>query len=220
MSASRTRSSTDRSTPLAIPTLAVTEITRPSIPNGDRRTSASRSASALAGIDRRSGVDEDHELVAAEPAQQVLAPDGVGHTAGDGDEQLVAGRVPHAVVEGLEVVEVDEQHAHRHAVPVRDREEPFGAVDEQGAVREPGERIVEGLLEQSVSSWRRSVTSRPFTMMPAMWGSWRQLVETISRMRTSCWAETNLMVSVIVAPGSRSSSTNRLVTRPVVGVKE
>ena len=62
---------------------------------------------------------------------------------GDGDEQVVADRVAERVVDGLEVVDVDEQHGDRR---LGQRERLLDAVDEQRAVREAGERVVVGLV--------------------------------------------------------------------------
>ena len=60
---------------------------------------------------------------------------------------LVAGRVAEAVVDGLEVVEVEEQGRDR-AGPDRGRERRLGGLDEPAAVGQPGQRVVERLVAQ------------------------------------------------------------------------
>ena len=55
----------------------------------------------------------DRELVAAQPGDDVLRAHGMPQPAGDGDEQRVADGVAERVVDDLEVVDVDEQHAER-----------------------------------------------------------------------------------------------------------
>ena len=68
----------------------------------------------LPGLRRR---DEDEELLAAPAHDHVGLAQRLAQPLGDGDEDRVAGRVPVAVVDLLEVVEVDqEQRLDRLAV--------------------------------------------------------------------------------------------------------
>ena len=62
---------------------------------------------------------------------------------GDGAQQLVAGAVAEAVVDPLEVVEVDEQHRHLGAPPAQ---RVLETVEEQRAVGQPGEGVAERLV--------------------------------------------------------------------------
>ena len=55
---------------------------------------------------------DQRELVPAEPGQGVAAADHAAEPAGDAAQQRVAGRVAEAVVDALEVVEVEQQHRH------------------------------------------------------------------------------------------------------------
>ena len=55
-------------------------------------------------------VEQDGELVAAEARGQVAGAQHPAQAAGEGDEQLVADLVAEAVVDPLEVVEVEEEH--------------------------------------------------------------------------------------------------------------
>ena len=50
------------------------------------------------------------------------------------------------VVDLLEAVEIHHQHGARLAGPVRGRDRLVHAVTEQGAVRQPGESVVERLV--------------------------------------------------------------------------
>ena len=59
--------------------------------------------------------DEDGELVAAEPADEVLVPDGGAQPGRDLDQQVVPRLVPGDVVDRLEPVEVQQQQAGRLA---------------------------------------------------------------------------------------------------------
>ncbi len=52
-------------------------------------------------------VEQDRELVAAEPCDDVAVPDGGEQSGGDHPEQLVADLMAEQVVDGLEVVEVE-----------------------------------------------------------------------------------------------------------------
>ena len=91
----------------------------------------------------RDGRLDDGELVAAHARDRVrLAqqrPQPVGHDL----EQLVAGRMAQAVVDGLEVVEIEQVHGHDLAAPHAPQRilEPFV---EQHAVGQAGQRVVQG----------------------------------------------------------------------------
>ena len=100
----------------------------------------------LGGV--RGALDEDRELVAAEPRRDVVGAQGGGEASGDGDQQLVARSVPHRVVDELEVVEVDQEDPHDPAVV--GRECTLHPVAEQDPVREPGERVVVGPVGELV----------------------------------------------------------------------
>ena len=66
--------------------------------------------------------DQDGELVAAEPADQVAVPDRGAQPRGDLDQQVVARLVAGDVVDRLEAVEVEQQQAGRRAArPPRGR---------------------------------------------------------------------------------------------------
>ena len=68
------------------------------------------------------------------------------HALGDLEQHPVADRVAEAVVDGLEVVEIDEQHSHPDVLAERPRDRVADALEEQRAVREMGDRVVEGLV--------------------------------------------------------------------------
>ena len=95
-------------------------------------------------------VEQDGELVAAE------ARDGVGRAhrclepARDLLQDGVAGRVAEAVVDRLEVVEVDEHDADRRAASDRAHERVLDAVGEQRAVGEVRDGVVERLVRELV----------------------------------------------------------------------
>ena len=119
-----------------MPTLA--RIATSAVPSGNGRSSASstRPASAIASPSLVEVLGEDHELVTAETRDGVAVAHQLGEALGDGQQQAVADVVSEVVVDGLELVEVDEQHRH-HAVaamPVQSRERLAGAVHQQQAV--------------------------------------------------------------------------------------
>ncbi len=95
---------------------------------------------------------EDGELVATHPGHGVLAADRLHQAVAHLLDQLVAGGMAEGVVDRLEVVDVDEEHAHRLAHPPRAHELLLHAVLEQPPVGEPGQGVVPGhvrdLLEQ------------------------------------------------------------------------
>jgi len=89
-------------------------------------------------------LQQDGELVAAQARGGVraaqAAPDALGH----GHQQRVAGRMAERVVDRLEAVQVDEQHRHLGAAARQGVPEP---VDEQRAVGQPRERVVQRLVD-------------------------------------------------------------------------
>ena len=104
---------------------------------------ASRSGSALAPV---GALDQDRELVAAQPRHRVRGPGAGEEPLRRRDEQPVALGVAQAVVHRLEVVEVEEQHRDRVPAAAGQRQRVAHPVPEQRAVGEPGERIVERLV--------------------------------------------------------------------------
>ena len=95
-------------------------------------------------------VEQDRELVAAEPAGRVLGADRGEQALGDHRQDRVRLDVAERVVDGLEVVEVDEQDGRAPGVPPPPAEGVLEAIDEQGPVRQVGQRIVEGQRGQRV----------------------------------------------------------------------
>src|SRR5215210_7081254 len=87
-------------------------------------------------------VQEQRELVAAEAGGRVALPEAAAQPLRDGPEQLVAGVVAVAVVDGLELVDVEQQHAHAGVPAVERVLEP---VVEERAIRELSEGVVERL---------------------------------------------------------------------------
>ena len=87
------------------------------------------------------------ELVTAEAPDRVVLAHGFPEPVSDGDQQLVSGRVAEVVVDVLEAVHVDEQRPGDDAVLWRGAlDQPFGPVEHEGSVGEPGEGVVERLV--------------------------------------------------------------------------
>ena len=91
-------------------------------------------------------VDEHDELVAAEACQQVADAHHRAEAAGDVLEQLVADAVAEAVVDHLEVVEVEEQHGD--LADAGAGEQLVEARDDRRTVGELGELVVRGCVGQ------------------------------------------------------------------------
>ena len=90
-------------------------------------------------------LDQHGELVAAEPAHRVLRPQTGAEPVGHRHQHLVAGRVPEAVVDRLEVVHVHEEHGDAFGAAAA-LQAVLDAVGEQSAVGEAGQRIMECLV--------------------------------------------------------------------------
>ncbi len=91
-------------------------------------------------------VQERHELVAAEACQQRRRARMRAKPLGHRDQQGIADGVPAAVVDGLEVIEVDERDGAQ--VALRRRERGLQPRGEQAPVRQPGQRVVAGGVPQ------------------------------------------------------------------------
>jgi hypothetical protein len=99
------------------------------------------------GESRAVALDQDRELVAPQARDHVRLAQAARETVRHPDQQLIAGRVPVAVVDLLELVEVEEEHRHL----IASRATPQGPLDlivEQRAIGEAGEAVVEGLMRQ------------------------------------------------------------------------
>jgi hypothetical protein len=90
--------------------------------------------------------DEDGELVAAESGGGVAGSQVAGEALADFGEERVAGGVAQPVVDGFEVVEVDEQYGGELVAAGEAAQGVFDAVEEQRAVGQAGEGVVEGLV--------------------------------------------------------------------------
>ena len=123
-----------------MPMLAVTYSSAPSTISGWAISARRRSAISTGDIGGADVAQHDDELVAAEAAQHVaVAHDGaqpLAHAA----QQLVADTVAEAVVDHLEVVEVDEHHGHRAGLA--GLQEPGELIEEAEAVRQAGQLVV------------------------------------------------------------------------------
>ena len=93
-------------------------------------------------------LEQDRELVAGQAAGGVARADRVRQAARHLDEEAVAGAVAEGVVDVLEVVEVDQQDRRHRPAAAAPRERVGDAVGEEGAVGEPGQRVVERLVAE------------------------------------------------------------------------
>jgi len=99
------------------------------------------------GLDAAPVVLEQHrELVAPEARRGVGCARAGGEPLGHGAQELVAGGVADAVVDGLEAIQVDEQHAQLGRTAGRHVQRVLQAVQEERAVGQPGEGVAKGLL--------------------------------------------------------------------------
>jgi hypothetical protein len=105
---------------------------------------------ALGGLDRFVAMldvlQQQRELVTAEAGRRVTGADARGQALADLDQHLVAGGVAEAVVDDLEVVEVQEDHGHAAVLAPAASERMAYALDEQRAVGQARDRVVERLV--------------------------------------------------------------------------
>jgi hypothetical protein len=115
-------------------------------------------------------LDDDHELVAAEPREEVGVAQRAAERRADGLQELVADPVAERVVHVLEAVEVDEQHADAAAAALRVRDRLREALVQQHPVGSPVSASRVAMCCSRSSAWMRSETSctneRIETMLP------------------------------------------------------
>ncbi len=83
---------------------------------------------------RRDVLLEHDELVAAEAGDEILGPQHLAQTIGDGAQQLVAAGVTERVVDLLELIEVDEEQRGEPLGVMRIRQQPLDLVVEADPV--------------------------------------------------------------------------------------
>src|SRR3954471_4145267 len=144
----------------AIPMEAPTNSSRPSSSNGAVRLCWTRSAIIVASCGSHTSSSSSvnsspprRATVSVGPRAGcgVVRPQGGLQPLGDGLQQLVAGLVAERVVDHLEAVEVEEQHgrARLRVVAAGAPDRLVEAVEEQHAVGEAGERVVERVVLQA-----------------------------------------------------------------------
>ncbi len=89
---------------------------------------------------------QDRELVTTDAEGTVAVAQGVADGVGHAYKQAIAGRMAFAVVDDLEVVEVDQQQRHRHVVATVEVELAVQLLLEGAVVAQSGETIVERVL--------------------------------------------------------------------------
>ena len=113
--------------------------------------SAQNPSGDVGGLRRvRNPVEQDGELVAAEAGNRVRRAHGALEALRHLPQDRVAGRVAEAVVDGLEIVQIDEHDADRPAAADRAHDGLLDAVCEQRSVGEACDGVVEGLVRELI----------------------------------------------------------------------
>ena len=108
-------------------------------------------------LDRVDALDQDDELVAAEPGDGAVGAGDLEQPLGHLDEQGVADLVAEGVVDGLEPVDVQQEHGQAAGRALETGERVSQPVAEQGAVGQAGQGVGQrqplelGLLAQPVA---------------------------------------------------------------------
>ena len=153
----------------ASPTLGLISRSCPSMRNGSSKACTTRCAISRACSACLPSAPRTRHLQAGRPCRRSA------HTPRSRSatriEQCIPGGMSEAVVDEFEVVEIQRQHRHRLVVALVQLHRMSQAVVEQHPVRQPGQRIAQGLIGDRVQSRRFS----PTTM------SWRISTAPISR---------------------------------------
>ena len=129
-----------------MPMLALTKTSRPA---------SSIGAPSRAGVSPparrrpRRGTRNDHQEFVAPQARNGVGV--AGHRPqplGGAAQQLVAVGMPEALVDALEVVEIEKEHGDRTAASTRIHQRPAEPVEREEAVRQAGQLVEVGLVDQ------------------------------------------------------------------------
>ena len=153
MAASASRiSSSARSPPRAsaMPMLVVTKCSEPDSTNGRAKIAAIRSAVSIASCSEAMSSSRIPNSSPPNRATVSLERSACSQARGGRGQQLVAHVVAEAVVDQLEVVEIEEQDRGMRVLAAEPGQRVLEAVDEQHAVGQPGERIVHGPVADGV----------------------------------------------------------------------
>ena len=101
------------------------------------------------GLIRQSFAQHD-ELVAFDAGERVLGTNELAQPLGGRHQQLIADGMPEAVVDDLEAVDVEVDHADDGRCTREARERLVDAIDQETPVREPGQRVVELVMDHGV----------------------------------------------------------------------
>ena len=126
-----------------MPMLALTKTGWSPSTTGATSASSSRCATSIAPRSPGQPLAQHRELVAAHARERVAGREQRRETLGQLGQQLVAAIVAEPVVDDLEAVDAEPEHGDGAAVAGGERERVVDAVDEQRAVRQPRQRVVQ-----------------------------------------------------------------------------
>ena len=196
-----------------MPMLALTKTGWSPSTTGATSASSSRCATSIAPRSPGQPLAEHRELVAAHARERVARREQRREALGELGQQLVAAIVAEAVVDDLEAVEAEPEHRDGAAVAGGERERVVDAVDEQRAVRQRGQRVVQGavlglLLESDDPPQRVVEPTPPRVSGPAAHarGSGRRAVSGSCRFISAQKAATTIGSNW--CPAQRRSSSN------------
>ncbi len=122
----------------------------PRLVAGELQRAGERGGDALRHRTRRARgrdvLEQDDELVAAEAGQRVARTQRLPEARGDRDEHLVADLVTQGVVDELEAIDVEEEDGRTPPALAPRLQRGAEPVEEQRAVRKPGQRVVRGAV--------------------------------------------------------------------------
>ena len=94
--------------------------------------------------------DQHGEFISTQARHHVVGTHVFAQAVADGAQHQVAGIVAVAVVDRLEMIQIDQHQRHRLAAALGIGQRHFGALDQVAAVRQLGQRIMEGGMLQAL----------------------------------------------------------------------
>jgi hypothetical protein len=101
----------------------------------------------------REAFKDDGKLIAPDAGQGIGLAHDAGQPSGDAAQDVVAREMPEPIVDLLEAIDVEVQQGQRAVLAFRPGCGVGQAILEQVAVREAGQRIVVGLVDETLQQW-------------------------------------------------------------------
>ena len=118
----------------------------PEIKKGIPRESTTRRCDDLCLFVPIQLLTENYELISGDPSDRIGRPKSALEPLTHGHQQIISHLMAERIVDGLEIVEIDEEDRHNFRGSATPDDGMFDSFEQQYAIGQPGEGIVERSL--------------------------------------------------------------------------